>query len=77
MQSHAIIKEPVRTRSRSEIIDVTDVVRRIVKQKRVTDGMTIVYIPHTTAAVTINENYDPDVKHDPPACATLVGRAAS
>ena len=64
MQSHAIIKEPVRTRERSQIVDVTDAVRRIVKQKRVTDGMAIVYIPHTTAAVTINENYDPDVKHD-------------
>ncbi len=64
MQSHAIVKELVRTRSRSEIVDVTDSVRRIVKQKRVADGMAIVYIPHTTAAVTINENYDPDVKHD-------------
>jgi len=30
----------------------------------VNDGMLIVYVPHTTAAVTINENYDPDVKHD-------------
>jgi secondary thiamine-phosphate synthase enzyme len=64
MQSHPIVKEPVPTRERSQIVDVTDAVRRIVRQKRVTDGMAIVYIPHTTAAITINENYDPDVKHD-------------
>ena len=64
MQSHPLVTEPVKTRQRSEIVDVTDAVRRIVRQKRVTDGMAIVYVPHTTAAVTINENYDPDVKSD-------------
>ena len=64
MQSHALIIEPVKTSERNQIVDVTDAVRRIVRQKRVTDGMVIAYVPHTTAAVTINENYDPDVKHD-------------
>ena len=64
MQSHPLVTEPLKTRQRSEIVDMTDAVRRIVRQKRVTDGMAIVYVPHTTAAVTINENYDPDVKSD-------------
>jgi secondary thiamine-phosphate synthase enzyme len=64
MQSHPLVTEPVQTRQRGEIVDVTDVVRRIVRQKRASDGMAIVFVPHTTAAVTINENYDPDVKHD-------------
>ncbi len=64
MQSHPLITEPVKTRQRSEIVDVTDVIRRLVKQKSIRDGLAIVYVPHTTAAVTINENYDPDVKHD-------------
>ncbi len=64
MQSHPLVTEPVKTRQRSEIVDVTDAVRRIVKQKHVRDGMAIVYVPHTTAAVTINENADPDVKSD-------------
>ena len=64
MQSHALITEKVKTRQRSEIVDVTDAVRRLVKQHNVRDGMAICYVPHTTAAVTINENYDPDVKHD-------------
>ena len=64
MQSHALITEHVKTRQRSEIVDVTDAVRRLVKQNNLRDGMAICYVPHTTAAVTINENYDPDVKHD-------------
>ena len=64
MQSHALVTEKVKTKQRSEIVDVTDAVRRLVKQHNVRDGMAICYVPHTTAAVTINENYDPDVKHD-------------
>ena len=64
MQSHPLVTEPVKTRQRNEIVDVTDTIRRIVRQKRVSDGMAIVYVPHTTAAVTINEGYDPDVVAD-------------
>ncbi|HYO11388.1 MAG TPA: secondary thiamine-phosphate synthase enzyme YjbQ [Tepidisphaeraceae bacterium] len=64
MQAHPLVKEPVRTGQRSQIIDLTDAVRRIVRQRKVTDGMVVLYVPHTTAGVTINENYDPDVKHD-------------
>jgi secondary thiamine-phosphate synthase enzyme len=64
MQSHALITEHVKTRQRSEIVDVTDAVRRLVQQNHIRDGMAVCYVPHTTAAVTINENYDPDVKHD-------------
>src|SRR2546423_11934569 len=64
MQSHRLITEPVKTTERNQIVDVTAAVRRIIKQHQVRDGMAIIYVPHTTAAVTINENYDPDVKHD-------------
>ena len=64
MLSHAHVVEKIKTRQRSEIVDVTDTVRRIARQNNVRDGMAILYVPHTTAAVTINENYDPDVKHD-------------
>jgi secondary thiamine-phosphate synthase enzyme len=64
MHSHPLITESISTRQRSEIVDITDRLRRLVKEKVRGDGMAIVYIPHTTAAVTINENYDPDVKHD-------------
>ena len=48
----------------SEMIDVTARVQNLVTKHGVMDGYVIVYVPHTTAAVTINENADPDVKSD-------------
>jgi secondary thiamine-phosphate synthase enzyme len=56
--------EAVKTHARSEMIDVTARVQKLVAKQNVTDGYVIVYVPHTTAAVTINENADPDVKAD-------------
>jgi thiamine phosphate synthase YjbQ (UPF0047 family) len=53
MQSHPIVSEPVKTYERSEIVDVTEIVRRLARQKNIRDGMAIIYVPHTTAAVTI------------------------
>ena len=64
MNAAPLETQSVRTSARNEMIDVTDRVRKVVAGKKVTDGMVIVYVPHTTAAVTINENADPDVKHD-------------
>jgi secondary thiamine-phosphate synthase enzyme len=58
------ITVPVQTRSRNEIVDVTDRVQRLIEEHGVREGLVILYVPHTTAAVTVNENYDPDVKHD-------------
>ena len=59
-----IVTESLQTRARSEMVEITDRVQRHVTAERVQNGMAIVYVPHTTAAVTINENADPDVKHD-------------
>jgi secondary thiamine-phosphate synthase enzyme len=60
-----IIKEiEVKTRSRVELIDITHQVERIVKESGISEGVCVLYIPHTTAAVTINENADPSVKED-------------
>src|SRR5688500_19747968 len=56
--------EKVNTHARSEMIDVTARVQKLVAKQNVSDGYVIVYVPHTTAAVTINENADPDVKAD-------------
>jgi len=56
--------ETVRTHARSEMIDVTSRVQKLVTKLQVEDGCVIVFVPHTTAAVTINENADPDVKSD-------------
>src|SRR5690554_3332037 len=54
----------VRTKSRTEFIDITREIRRIVKESGISDGIVTVFVPHTTAAVTINENADPDVVAD-------------
>jgi secondary thiamine-phosphate synthase enzyme len=54
----------VSTRGRTEMIDVTGQVDAIVRQSGVANGSVIVYCPHTTAAITINENADPSVVHD-------------
>ncbi|MDD5634891.1 MAG: YjbQ family protein, partial [Candidatus Omnitrophica bacterium] len=46
---------------RTEIIDVTRDVKKVLGDNSKKCGMCIVYVPHTTAAITINENADPDV----------------
>jgi secondary thiamine-phosphate synthase enzyme len=64
MPSTPMTRHAVPTRERAQMIEITDLVRQAVTATGVTDGMAVVYVPHTTAAVTINENADPDVKHD-------------
>jgi secondary thiamine-phosphate synthase enzyme len=54
----------VRTEHPQQFIDITHTVRLVVRESGVTRGTCHVFIPHTTAAVTINENTDPDVKQD-------------
>jgi len=54
----------VRTSTQTEFIDITRPVQEAVKKTGVKDGICIIFIPHTTAAVTINENADPSVIHD-------------
>lgn len=54
----------VRTPARNAMIDVTDRVAQAVQASGVRDGAVTVFVPHTTAGVTINENADPDVVHD-------------
>src|SRR4051812_14303505 len=64
MQSLPLQTVAVRTNQRNEMLDVTDRVTKLVRSNNMLDGMALVYVPHTTAAVTINENADPDVRHD-------------
>jgi secondary thiamine-phosphate synthase enzyme len=54
----------VKTGSRVEMVDITPFVRSEVLQSGVTSGICFVYVPHTTAGVTINEGADPDVCTD-------------
>jgi len=64
MQPLPIQTLAVQTTSRSEMLDVTNRLSQFIRQYNISEGMLIVYVPHTTAAVTINENADPDVQHD-------------
>ena len=54
----------VSTRSRSEFIDITGQVMSVLSSSNIRDGVCHVFVPHTTAGVTINENADPDVTAD-------------
>jgi secondary thiamine-phosphate synthase enzyme len=54
----------VSSRQREEMIDVTDAVRGAVRTAGVQDGVCLVFAPHTTCAVTVNEGWDPDVQAD-------------
>ena len=57
-------KIDVRTSNRTEMIDITRLVQQAVTQHKLQNGLVIVFVPHTTAAVTINENADPTVQRD-------------
>ncbi len=54
----------VGTKSQFALVDITDRVRRAVRESGIVEGLCCVFVPHTTAAVTINENADPDVPRD-------------
>jgi len=54
----------VKTSARTELIDITSKIARLVEESGVSEGRCMLYVPHTTAAVTINESADPSVKDD-------------
>ncbi|MFZ6017834.1 MAG: secondary thiamine-phosphate synthase enzyme YjbQ [Nitrospirota bacterium] len=54
----------VRSRSRIEFIDITGMIQEVVKEAGVKSGICYLYVPHTTAGITINEGADPSVQRD-------------
>jgi secondary thiamine-phosphate synthase enzyme len=54
----------IKTHSRVELFDITSEVAAIVRESGKSEGICTIYCPHTTAAITINENADPDVTAD-------------
>ncbi|UCD82729.1 MAG: YjbQ family protein [Desulfobacterales bacterium] len=54
----------VKTRERTELVDVTSDINQLVQKSGIDQGLCMLYVPHTTAAVTINESADPSVKAD-------------
>lgn len=54
----------IRTGARTEFIDITGKIQEAVREFTARDGICYLFVPHTTAAITINENADPSVQHD-------------
>jgi secondary thiamine-phosphate synthase enzyme len=54
----------VKSKSRIEFIDITEMVQEVVKEAGVEKGICYLYVPHTTAGITINEGADPSVQRD-------------
>lgn len=54
----------LRTTARNQLLDITEQVQDFLRTSAIVDGLCFVFTPHTTAAVTINENADPSVKSD-------------
>jgi secondary thiamine-phosphate synthase enzyme len=54
----------IKTRERTELVDITTKVNQLIQKSGIEQGLCMVYVPHTTAAVTINESADPSVKSD-------------
>lgn len=57
-------KFQVKTTARNQFVEITDQVRDAIAESGLESGLCVVYSPHTTAAITVNENADPDVVHD-------------
>ncbi|APF17385.1 protein of unknown function UPF0047 [Caldithrix abyssi DSM 13497] len=59
-----MVKLDIRSTSRTEMIDITHQVQKAVTDSGLQNGLAVIFVPHTTAAVTINENADPTVQRD-------------
>jgi len=57
-------KISIKTTSRAEFVDITSRIEKIVKDSKIKNGLCVIFCPHTTAGLTINENADPSVKKD-------------
>ncbi len=55
---------PISTRQHTQMVDITAEVQRVIRESGVDEGMALVYCPHTTAGLTLNENADPSVCQD-------------
>lgn len=54
----------VKTSKKQQIVDITDDVKKIVNSSKIKEGICLIYAPHATCAIIINENYDPNVMDD-------------
>ena len=54
----------VKSKSRTQLIDITSEIQKAVRSSGISEGLCMLYVPHTTAAITINESADPSVASD-------------
>lgn len=54
----------VNTKTREELIDITSEIQEILDKSKIDEGLCVIFVPHTTAGITINENRDPTVRRD-------------
>lgn len=54
----------VRTHNRIELVDITAQIQKFIREHKVESGLLVLFVPHTTAAITVNENADPSVQRD-------------
>ncbi len=54
----------INSTKREELIPITNLIKEEIKKSDIKSGICVLFVPHTTAAITINENADPDVKRD-------------
>ncbi len=59
-----IFEFKISTNDRTDFVDITDKIRRYITEQKIENGICTIFTPHTTAAITINENADPAVTHD-------------
>uniref|UniRef100_A0A7C3YSC6 YjbQ family protein n=1 Tax=candidate division WOR-3 bacterium TaxID=2052148 RepID=A0A7C3YSC6_UNCW3 len=59
-----IYRIEIQTHHRNELLDITEEVARVIKKSNIKNGTAIIFVPHTTAGITLNENYDPSVRRD-------------
>ena len=59
-----LVELQVRTHARSDLQDITSQAQQAVDESGIKEGICYVFVPHTTAALTLNENWDPDVRGD-------------
>jgi secondary thiamine-phosphate synthase enzyme len=64
LNMHPMTAFDVSTRTRTQMIDITDRVEAALRASRVQEGLCVVFVPHTTAGITIQENADPEVQRD-------------
>ncbi len=55
---------PIATTQKCQFLDITPVVQEFISEAKIIDGLAVIFVPHTTAGITINEHADPDVRAD-------------